>query len=48
MTIDGLEGATKVTVWQEWLHHPEKCGVRNAFFQVHLWLGVVVGMYTLS
>ena len=36
-----------MTVWQEWLHHPEKCGVRNAFFQVHLWLGVVVGMYVV-
>lgn len=34
-----------MTALQEWLYHPERCRVRNAFFQIHLWLGGVVGMY---
>ena len=36
-----------MTAWQQWLHHPERSWVRNAFFQIHLWLGVSVGVYIL-
>ena len=36
-----------MTAWQQWLQHPEKSRVRNAFFQIHLWLGAAVGMYVL-
>jgi uncharacterized iron-regulated membrane protein len=36
-----------MSAWQQWLQHPEKSGVRNAFFQIHLWLGAAVGMYVL-
>jgi len=25
-----------MTAWQQWLQHPEKSSVRNAFFQIHL------------
>jgi uncharacterized iron-regulated membrane protein len=31
--------------WQLWLDHPEKSWVRNIFFQVHFWVGAVVGAY---
>ena len=34
-----------MTAWQEWLHHPEKSRLRNAFFQIHLWVGVGAGAY---
>ncbi len=33
--------------WQQWLRHPERSRVRNAFFQIHLWLGAVVAAYIL-
>ena len=36
-----------MTACQQWLHHPERSWVRNAFFQIHLWLGVAVGVYIL-
>ena len=36
-----------MTAWQQWLQHPEKSGVRGAFFQIHLWVGVALGLYVL-
>ena len=36
-----------MTAWQQWLQHPEKSRVRNAFFQIHLWVGAAVGVYVL-
>jgi uncharacterized iron-regulated membrane protein len=30
---------------QEWIHHPEKVRLRALFFQIHLWIGIVVGLY---
>jgi uncharacterized iron-regulated membrane protein len=36
-----------ITAWQQWLQHPEKSRVRNAFFQIHLWVGAAVSMYVL-
>jgi uncharacterized iron-regulated membrane protein len=34
-----------MTVWQLWLDHPEKSWVRNVSFQVHVWVGAVIGAY---
>ena len=34
-------------LWQQWLHHPEKARVRNAFFQLHLWAGAGAAAYIL-
>jgi uncharacterized iron-regulated membrane protein len=36
-----------MTAWQQWLQHPERSGVRNGSFQIHLWVGVAVGLYVL-
>jgi uncharacterized iron-regulated membrane protein len=36
-----------VTAWRQWLQHPEKSWLRNAFFQIHLWVGAGVGVYIL-
>jgi uncharacterized iron-regulated membrane protein len=27
------------------LHHTRKLGIRTALFQIHLWLGVLLGVY---
>ena len=36
-----------VTVWQQWLQHPERFWVRKALFQIHLWVGVGVSLYVV-
>jgi len=36
-----------MTAWQRWLDHPEKSRARNAFFQMHLWVGAVTAAYIL-
>ena len=36
-----------MTSWQQWLRHPEKSRVRNAVFQIHLWVGVAASAYIL-
>ena len=36
-----------MTAWKQWLQHPEKSSLRNALFQIHLWVGVDVGVYVL-
>jgi uncharacterized iron-regulated membrane protein len=35
------------TVWQRWVRQPQKIWLRKAFFQVHLWSGIAVGLYIL-
>jgi len=36
-----------MTAWQQWLQHPERSRVRHVFFQIHLSVGVGVGLYVL-
>ena len=36
-----------MSAWQEWLQHPERMWLRNAFFYIHLWMGAGVGLYGL-
>ena len=33
--------------WQRWLQAPHTLPLRRALFQVHLWLGIVCGLYVL-
>ncbi len=34
-----------LSLWQRWLQQPQKIWLRRAFFQIHLWSGIVVGLY---
>jgi uncharacterized iron-regulated membrane protein len=34
-------------VWQRWVHQPQNIWFRRAFFQVHLWSGIGIGLYVL-
>jgi uncharacterized iron-regulated membrane protein len=34
-----------MTVWQQWLTQPQRLWLRRALFQVHLWLGLAIGLY---
>ena len=35
------------TLWQRWVRQPQKLWLRRAFFQIHLWSGIAVGLYIL-
>jgi hypothetical protein len=41
------QGKRTMTAWRQWLQHPERSWLRNAFFQIHLWVGAGVGVYIL-
>jgi uncharacterized iron-regulated membrane protein len=34
-----------MTRWQEWVHHPERLRGREILFEIHYWLGALVGLY---
>src|SRR5580765_4636313 len=36
-----------MTFWQRWIRRPQTTWLRKAFFQVHLWSGIGVGLYVL-
>ena len=33
--------------WQRWVHAPQTSKFRRVLFQVHLWLGIAIGLYIL-
>lgn len=33
--------------WQRWVQRPQNLWIRRALFQVHLWLGIGIGLYVL-
>lgn len=37
----------EMSAWQRWLLHPENLWVHRALFQIHMWLGMVAGLYLL-
>jgi uncharacterized iron-regulated membrane protein len=42
-----VSGSNQPTVWQRWVHQPQKIWLRRALFQAHLWSGIAVGLYIL-
>jgi uncharacterized iron-regulated membrane protein len=36
------------TLWQRWVHRPQGLLVRKILFQVHLWMGIGVGLYVAA
>jgi uncharacterized iron-regulated membrane protein len=32
-------------MWEQWLQNPEKSKVRDAFFQIHYWMGMGASLY---
>ena len=34
-----------MNVWRQWLQQPQRVWLRRALFQVHLWLGLALGVY---
>jgi uncharacterized iron-regulated membrane protein len=36
-----------LTLWQRWVRQPQKVWLRRAFFQLHLWSGLFLGVYVV-
>ena len=36
------------TPWQRWVQRPQSLWIRKAFFQVHLWTGLGIGLYVAA
>jgi uncharacterized iron-regulated membrane protein len=36
---------TEMSAWQKWLQHPQGLRLRKAFSELHLWMGVGIGLY---
>src|SRR5919108_1481032 len=34
-----------VSLWQRWWRQPQRVWLRRAMFQVHLWCGLILGLY---
>src|SRR2546427_3354223 len=37
-----------MTPWQQWVRRPQSVWIRKAFFQVHLWVGLGIGLYVVA
>ena len=35
------------TTWQRWLERPQGLWLRKSLFQIHLWIGIVAGLYVV-
>jgi len=40
--------AQKITSWQRWVHRPQRVWIRRTLFQVHLWVGLGIGLYIVA
>lgn len=44
-SLSKVSGSTELSIWQRWVRQPQKIWLRRALFQVHLWSGIVLGLY---
>ena len=40
--------ARKMTSWQQWVQRPQRLWIRRAFFQIHLWVAIGIGLYVVA
>jgi uncharacterized iron-regulated membrane protein len=36
-----------MSVWQRWVQQPQRVWLRRAMFQIHLWVGLAIGLYVV-
>ncbi len=41
----GTSGKERAIVWTQWVRQPQTLWIRRALFQVHLWMGLAIGLY---
>src|SRR5688572_16085520 len=34
-------------IWKRWLQQPQRVWLRRALFQIHLWTGLILGLYVV-
>jgi len=37
-----------MNIWQRWLKQPQRTFLRRALFQIHLWTGLIIGLYVVA
>ena len=42
-----MTATDQLSTWQRWVKRPQKIWLRRATFQIHLWSGVILGLYIL-
>lgn len=42
------DNRVSVTLWQKWVRYPQNQWFRKVLFQVHLWVGIGVGLYVAA
>ena len=40
-----MSSGNKLNFWERWLRQPQRVWLRRALFQLHLWSGIVLGIY---
>lgn len=40
-----MPGGGSVALWEQWLRRPQTTWVRKVIFQIHLWAGIILGLY---
>ena len=40
--------AREMSAWQQWIQRPQRLWLRRAIFQVHLWVGLGIGLYIVA
>jgi uncharacterized iron-regulated membrane protein len=43
--IERADSRNARSTWRAWLEHPEKLWLRHALFQIHYWIGAMLGLY---
>ena len=36
-----------MSFWQRWVRQPQRVWLRRALFQIHLWTGLILGLYVV-
>src|SRR4051812_48555968 len=36
---------SEMSSWQRWVQQPQNLWIRKALFQIHLWMGIGIGLY---
>src|SRR5687767_12134906 len=45
MVYNSSSTRTSMGTWKQWLRQPQRVWLRRAAFQIHLWIGLAIGLY---
>src|SRR5688500_20272055 len=47
MVYNSNSTRTSMGTWRQWLRQPQRVWLRRAAFQIHLWVGLFIGLYVV-